>query len=388
MENQRRQKEREIEMTKKMLAETAEKQRQTFAYLRILDHQIQMRQELLGTYQNELHLISKHIDANSDIVAALEHDLASLKKEYAQLLYFMYKTKGHSNMVSFIFSAGSFNEAYKRLKFIQFYSDFRQKQFDLMIRTEASLGYKISELHDRQRQKEALINQMAAQKNQLEVDKSEQNQVADKLKGQEQDLRKQLKEKQRIAERLDRAVRDQIAKEIAAANSRRTHNRRRRNNDNDKSDSKNSATPETMKLSGEFSSNKSRLPWPVESGFVSGHFGVHEHPTIKNVMVDNKGVKIRTSPGAHARAIFGGEVAAVLELSGSGISVLVKHGEYFTIYSNLRSVSAGIVKGTKISPKEDLGVVGKNLDSGETELDFQLWQGYERLNPESWIAPR
>jgi septal ring factor EnvC (AmiA/AmiB activator) len=392
LERQRKQKERDIAQTKKRLAETNEKQKKTLAYLNDLTSLIKQREELIGTLQNQLHIINVRIDQESDIVSSLEHDLDTLKKEYARLLYFMYKNNSANNMLSFVFASSSFNEAIKRIKFIEFYTDYRKKQMALIVSTKKSIVEKLTSLQEEEKAKEEVLATLNEQKKSLENDKQEQARLMQNLKGQEKDLRKQLKEQQRIANRLDQAIRNIIARELAAANRKvktkapKIPGQNNNTNTRRNSPSGEQLTPENAKLSAEFSSNRSRLPWPVDRGAISEHFGLHEHPSIANVTVNNSGVKIKTPANTKARCIFDGVVASVVKIPGAKKAVIIRHGGYFTVYSNLDDVY--VHAGEKVHTKQDIGVVGTNTINGETEMELQIWQGGQKLNPENWILRR
>jgi septal ring factor EnvC (AmiA/AmiB activator) len=379
LEKQRKMKEVQIALTKKLLAETGEKQKKTFEYLNILQQQIKAREELIGTLQNEVHVLDMGISRESDVVMALESDLASLKKEYAQLVYVMYKNRNAYSMLSFVFASTSFNDLVKRVKLIQFYSSYRAKQMDLIVRTENSLGAKIADLQSTMNAKEIVMGNLGDQKQNLEEDKTEQDQLAQELQGQEQKLMKQLKENERAAAKLDKAIHDIIAKEMAA-------NTKKSPSGKTVSSGKREdygLTPEATKLSNEFASNKSRLPWPVERGYIAEGFGQHEHPRLKGVMINNNGVKIRTTKDATARAIFQGEVRAVVKIGQGNYSVILAHGRYFTVYSNLSDVV--VHQGEKISTRDALGTVAEDPEDGNTELELQIWQTYDKLDPQGWL---
>ena len=381
LERQRKQKEKEIKLTQKLLKETQTKHKQTLAYLKTLNKQIRTREELIGTLQNEVHVLNRSIQQDNSIVNSLRFDLKAMREEYGRILYFTYKNRSSLDMLSFLLSASSFNEAVKRLRFIRYYSEYRQKQVEIIERTEKSLQAKIDDLKVQYAQKDEALQTMNVEKRSLDQDKQEKNQLAKKLKGDESKLRKQLKDKQKVAAKLDKAIRDIIAKEIAAENKKA----------GSKVDSKGEVkktgeikmTPEMEKLSNEFASNRSKLPWPVEKGFISEKFGSHEHPTLDHVTVNNNGIKIRTNSGSGARCIFAGEVRNIIRIPGANISVIVKHGAYYSVYSNLASVS--VKPGDKVTTKQMLGTVAENTMNGETELELQIWKGSTKLDPEGWL---
>jgi septal ring factor EnvC (AmiA/AmiB activator) len=376
LEKQRKQKQKEIELTKKLLANTREKRGQTLEYLGVLKMQIRSREELIGTLQNEIHLLSMQIDRESDVVMALESDVDALKHEYARLLYYMYKNHSSYNLLSFIFASGSFNQAFMRLKFIRFYTGYRNRQITLIKKTEEFLNSKVTTLTLQQNEKKQALLDLDEQKKSLEEDKVAQGKLATKLKGEEDKLRKQLKNQQRIADKLDKAIRDIIEKEIRE--SRKTK----------PSSTKPELTlaPDALKLSNDFASNRTRLPWPVDKGVISEHFGRHPHPTLEHVEVVNNGIRIRTLKGANVKAIFAGEVTAIVNIPGANASIIIRHGNYLTVYSNLDNVTVTV--GEKIKTGQSLGLVAESTITGEPELGLQIWQGDQKMNPEAWIAPK
>lgn len=377
LEKQRKKKEQEIALTKKLLAETNVKQRKTLDYLNVLNKQIKSRQELIGTLQNELHLIEIEIAREDDIVNALHNDLEALKSEYAKLMYFTYKNRNSNTLLSFIFSSNSFNEAIKRFKFIQFYTSYRNNQIILIKRVSESLKSKIQNLQSAQIEKTLVLESLNNQKIKLEGDQNEMQKVAQDLKGEQSQLLKELREQQRIASRLDKAIQDIIAREV-------------KNKTTTSSSGKNEElmlTPEAQKLGQEFAGNRTKLPWPVERGYISEKFGSHDHPTIPNVKINCNGVRIRTTKGAQARSIFSGTVAGVVKIAGT-YAVLINHGLYYTVYNNLSEVY--VRKDEKVKAKDAIGLVAENLDNGQTEIELEIWQvnagkSTEKLNPEQWL---
>jgi murein hydrolase activator len=227
----------------------------------------------------------------------------------------------------------------------------------------------------------SLLSKENQEKMGLLTDKEEQTQLYDKLKNKEKDLRKQLKEKERIANELNKAIERLINSEIAKVNKENTK----------VATPNNKAvvlgpTPETLKLSMDFMNNKQKLPWPVEKGFISETYGKHEYATLEGVYVYNNGVNIRTNKDASARAVFNGEVRNIINIPGSNYTVLVKHGEYFTVYSNLESVSVKV--GDKVKTKQSLGQIFFNEKSGIAELHLEIWKNFDKLDPAQWLFPK
>jgi murein hydrolase activator len=381
LERKRKQKDQEIQYTKKLIQETTQKQKESIQYLDVLDNQIKNRETLINTIGKEIRYLNELIQENTENIKALSKDLENLKKEYASMVVFAYKNRNTYNKIGFIFSAESFNQSFKRLKLIQNYSDYRKRQMDLIMRTKNAIETKTRQLNRQRVEKMSLLSKENQEKMGLLTDKEEQTQLYDKLKNKEKDLRKQLKEKERIANELNKAIERLINSEIAKVNKENTK----------VATPNNKAvvlgpTPEAMKLSMDFMNNKQKLPWPVEKGFISETYGKHEYATLEGVYVYNNGVNIRTNKEASARAVFNGEVRNIINIPGSNYTVLVKHGEYFTVYSNLESVSVKV--GDKVKTKQSLGQIFFNEKSGIAELHLEIWKNFEKLDPAQWLFPK
>ena len=377
LERKRKQKEQEIQYTKQLIQETDLKQKESLQYLDVLDNQIKNRETLINTIGKEVKYLNELIEENKETIQSLSKDLENLKREYASMVVFAYKNRNTYNKIGFIFSTESFNQSFKRLKLIQNYSDYRKRQMDLIIKTKYIIETKTLELNRQSLEKMGLLSKDTQEKMGLLNDKEEQTQVFDKLKKNERDLRKQLKEKERIASELNRALERIIKSEIEKGSRVKT----KVNNVIVLG-----STPETTKLSMDFMNNKQKLPWPVEKGFISETFGKHEYATLEGCYRINDGVNIRTNKDAVARAIFNGEVINIINIPGANYTVLVKHGEYYTVYSNLDIVNVKV--GEKVKTKQALGVVSFNDKSGIAELKLQIWKNFDKLDPAQWLFPK
>jgi septal ring factor EnvC (AmiA/AmiB activator) len=275
----------------------------------------------------------------------------------------------------FVFSAQNFNEAYKRLKYLQQYTSYRRRQADLISKTKQSIANELSDLEMKKKAKRRLLDAKQYEHHKLTGEKQQQEQVVVELKKKEQDLLKELKRKQRTAQKLQRAIEEIIKEEIRKA--REAASRA------GKKTSGFPMTPEAQKLSNSFSANKGKLPWPVEQGVITGKFGTHPHPVLTQVTVKNNGIDISTSEGAVARSVFEGEVSRVIIIPGEGKSVLIRHGEYLTVYSYLSAVY--VKAGDKVTTKQPLGLLVSDKANAKTEIHFELWKGMDKLNPEYWV---
>jgi len=256
---------------------------------------------------------------------------------------------------------------------------------DLIIKTKNTIETKTLELNRQRLEKMALLSKENQEKLGLLGDKEEQTKVFDKLKKKEKDLRKQLKEKEKIAFELNKALEKLIKAEIEKAN-KATTKTNKENAKVSKSTPVLGPTPEALRLSQDFMNNKQKLPWPVEKGFISETFGKHEYASLEGVYVYNNGVNIRTNKDAVARSVFNGEVTNIVNIPGSYYTVLIKHGEYFTVYSNLEEVNVKV--GDKVKTKQSLGVVYFNDKNGIAELHLEIWKLFEKLDPAQWLFPK
>lgn len=369
----RQEKQEEIAFTKKLLKKTSKKQRQTVEYLKVLNRQIENRSSLIQTIQKQVSALDSTIQTNESVIQSLEEDLASLKEEYAKMVQFAYKTRNRYQRLSFIFSAEDFNTAYKRLRFLSYYSDFRKEQLNLIKETRQSLQKRVENLESRKAQKRELLGEKKAEKRELKEDLKAKQQLVNKLKSKKAELKRDLRRKRERARELATAIEESIKRERKKSTSK----------------AKSEAYPNTPSAeleSKRFKQNKANLPWPVEQGFISSKFGKHEHPTLDGVQVKNNGIHITTADKAKAKAVFQGQVRRIVEQRGSGFGVIIQHGKYYTVYSNLRETA--VKPGESVKSNQVIGTVRTNSQTGNAELHFQVWRSYEKLNPEKWLASK
>jgi septal ring factor EnvC (AmiA/AmiB activator) len=275
----------------------------------------------------------------------------------------------------FMFSSKDFNQAYKRLKYLQQYSSYRKRQADLIIKTKAEIDAKINKLESIRTEKQVLLNSLDNEKRNFSKEKMQQEGVLTDLKKKEKDLKKDLIRKERTAEKFQRAIEEIIREEIRKAREEAAKA--------GKSSAGFPMTPEAQALSNIFSANKSKLPWPVAQGVITGEYGTHPHPVLKQIQVKNNGVDISTNAGSMARAIFEGTVSKVIIIPGEGKSVLIRHGEYLSVYSYMSEVF--VKAGDKVTTKQELGLLVSENSNTKTEIHFELWKGMSTLNPAYWL---
>ena len=365
----------EIQYTSELLEKTKKSQTTSMDELVKLNKKIEARQEVIATISQEIGLLDRKIEKNKTAIAALESDLSELKEEYAKMLYYTYKNKSSYNRLMFLFSSKDFNQAYKRLKYMQQYSAYRKRQAELIIKTKAEIDNKIQRLEAIRQEKQVLLYSLDNEKKNFTKEKVQQETVLTDLQKKEVDLKKDLKRKERTAEKLQRAIEEIIREEIRKAREAAAKA--------GKSSEGFPMTPEAQALSRTFSANKSKLPWPVSSGVITGDYGTHPHPVLKQIQVKNNGIDISTNAGSMARAIFDGEVSKVILIPGEGKSVLVRHGEYLSVYSYMSEVF--VKAGDKITTKQDLGLLVSENNNSKTTMHFELWKGMSTLNPAYWL---
>ena len=379
LEQEKKKIEEEIQYTNQLLDQTRQNKQNSLNEVVILNKKISQREQLIGTINKEVLLVEDQLVQAQDSINLLEKDLQALKDEYAKMIYYSYKNKNLYDRLIFIFSAEDMNQAYQRLKYFEFYNEYRKKQALLIQLKQKRLELKMEDLAAIRDQKNALISSEERQRQQLTQEREEKNKSVKTLSKKEKELQKTLKEKEAAAKKLQQAIQDIIAEEIRLANERAN----KAGGVSVKSGLF-ALTPEEKIISDNFQSNQGKLPWPVEKGIISSTYGEHPHPVLKNVKTRNNGIDIITEGGAEARAVFNGVVTRVMNVPNNNNVVIIRHGEFLTVYSNLDQVYVKI--GEKVTTKQKIGTVFTNKTDSKTELHFELWQSKTLLDPEPWLA--
>lgn len=382
LEQERKNKEKEIALTKRLLNQTQKEKKKSLNQLRLLNKQIGMREALIQTVNQELEGIDIQIFSKREDVDDILKNLEIRKQEYAEMVYLAYKSKRVFDPLTFVLSASSFHQAARRIEFLRSLSASRTVQMDLIRQSQQKLEAELAQLETIRLEKSALLNKKEEEKTELETDKNEENALVGTLKKKEKELRKDLAAKEKAARKLNDAINRIIKEELERAR-KEEEERRKRENKGKKKTTELAMTPEAAALSANFNANMGKLPWPVETGFVIRSFGEHRHPTLPNVKTVNNGIDIVTSDGSNARAVFQGEVRAIFNVPGMQNAVMINHGEFFTVYTHLETVT--VKKGDKVSTKQTLGKVYKDPDDGKSIVHFELWKGNAKQDPETWI---
>jgi septal ring factor EnvC (AmiA/AmiB activator) len=350
-----------------------------------LQRQIERREKLIQSIENEITVSEKGIERNAAVIAALNRDVGKMKVEYARTVRSAFRRKTLSNPLLYILSADNLNQAFRRWLFLRKYDNFRRKQAEAITQTREILSKKITSLEDTRREKETLLMSLRGQKTILTTEMADKSDLLLSLNQDEQRLQADLKKKQAAHEALNRAIEKVIQDEI----NKRTAEARRTNPSQAKNAPAN-APPTTAEVEDNvsvgFRNKQGQLPWPVDNGFISRAYGRQKHPTLKNIEITNNGVDIRTDDGAAVRAVYEGKVAGVQFIPGHDYTVILQHGNYYTVYSNLSETN--VVKGDQVRNRQTLGRVSTNNVTGASELHFELWHQKERQNPAGWLQNR
>ena len=373
--------EEDIQYTNKLLSKTEKNKKTTLSQLNLIKRQIKSREQLIATINSEVEYLKNKIAANEDEIENLNNELDDLKDEYAKMIYHANKIKSRQHKLMFIFSSESFDQAYRRLRYLRQYNDFRREQAEKIQEKKENINDKIAQLKIDTKRKINLLASKEQERQKLKNEKLEEKEVVQKLKSKESQLRNELQQKQQQARKLEKKIESIIAAEMAKSTEKPKE-------ETESSEFK--LTPEQVALSEDFTSNKGKLPWPTKRGKISSTFGTHAHKKLEGIQEVNNGITISTSPDSKAIAVYGGNVTKVISIRNKK-AVLVRHGGYFTLYDNLSDVQ--VSPGEKVATGDIMGTVKTDNSSGETEINFQIWKAKskgqpEKLNPENWILSR
>ena len=393
LQKDKKQLEKDIQYTNKLLNETKRNKQISLSQLMILNNKISMREELITSISSEINGLDDQIVKNTVTVQYLNRELSKLKKEYAKMIFQAFRNRSRISNLMFVLAAKNINQAFRRVRYLQQYAEYRKRQAFLILNTQRLLNGQISQLEYRKNNKTLLLHEKEVEKSNLGQEKDEQSKTLKNLKDREKDLKKTLKEKQNAANKLNKAIETIIANEIRKSKSANTKNNTSvsKNNKNNNAKTKPvpsvyDLTPAEQTLSNNFESNMGKLPWPSEKGVVTSTFGKHPHPVLEGITINNNGIDIGTNRGATARVVFDGKVTGVVSLPSSGKAVIVRHGDYLPVYSNLSEVF--VKMNDVVKTKQTLGVIVTDDEDAKTELHFEVWKGKSLMNPISWLSKK
>ena len=376
---------KQIKATSSLIAAGEKEQKNTQRQLELLQAQIQQRQELISTMNSEVFRVDKEIAENEDLVSSMERDLVKLKDEYARMVQYAYVNRSSYDRLSYIFAAESFQQAFRRSRYLEQLAEQRRQQAALIRDTQVSLTGKVSELKGRRTEKVSLLNEQLQEKKKLSTDRNSQESTLESLRKEENKLRetmrKQEKKRTDLAAQIRKAIEAEVRKSSKPA---KTGTGSKPAKAGGKLELE--MTPEARDLNADFEKNKGRLPWPVAKGTITSTFGKQPHPVLKGIIIENNGIDISCEKGASVRAMFRGEVSSVIVIPGAGKAVVVSHGAYRSVYSNLREVTVN--KGQKVDTKANVGVVMTDEDGSTAHVEIWKITGEGdliKVDPAAWI---
>lgn len=372
--------------------------------LAALTGQIEERKRYILMINKDVEAIELELSSLGKQLTRLKSDLKDKKKKYEASVQYLYKNRSVEEKLMFIFSAKSLEQTYRRLRYVREYATYQRLQGEEILKKQEQVNQKQQELQQVKAAKEGLLKEREEEKGKLEEQEKEKKTLVANLQKKQRGLQNELSKKRREANQLNARIDRLIAEEIEKARKRAAEEARReaaaRKKENEKADktttttttSKPKSTPlETYsmskadrELSGSFVNNRGKLPMPITGAYIiTSRYGQYTVEGLRNVKLDNKGIDIQGKPGAQARAIFDGKVAAVFQLNGL-VNILVRHGNYISVYCNLSSAS--VKQGDTVTTKQTLGqIFSDGSDNGRTVLHFQLRKEKEKLNPEPWL---
>ena len=355
----------EIEQTNKMLKQTKKDETATMNKLQLLGENIKNQKKLIRTLDNEITALNLEMNALTNTRDSLQTVLERHKADYAKMVRQSHYARMQQSPLLFLLSSDNFQQLARRARYLQEFAHYRQKQVRRIETTQAEIDTQNELLQANKDDKQKALSTRKREQENLKRDERKQQSMLNQLKTKEKDLSKQIQQKQKKVNELNKKIDDMVRKQAEKA-------------------SKTTLTKEQQLIAGGFEANKGRLPWPVEKGMISGHFGKQQHPVYAQVTIDNKGIYLQTVAGAKARAVYKGEVTSCFMVGGT-YAVIVQHGNYRTVYSNLSKLN--VKQGDKVETKQAIGTIFTDAEQDQkTELYFQIYQDRNILNPELWIA--
>ena len=383
LEKQKQENLKKIQEAEKILDQTKNKKEATLGQLSALNNQIQASQDLILTINKEISILDNEISELGSITSALQRDLNKLKAEYADMVYESYKASKGFNKLTFLFSSSTFNQLFRRLNWLEQYSDARRMQVEQITKVRESLESQQARVKAKRQEQKGLLDQQLTQSQKLLALQKEQNRVVEQLGQQESKIQKDIADRKNTLKQLDALIAKLVREEIEKARAEAEAAARKNNT---RATAKASAegtvpmTPEATAISTSFEGTRTKLLWPVTSGFISTKFG--EHQVYKQVKLESSGVEIQTKENEAVRAVFDGQVRRVFFMPGMNNVVMIQHGQYFTVYARLKDVKVQPLQ--NIKAKEVLGTVYTSTD-GVSELHFEIWKNNQKLDPEQWL---
>lgn len=365
LENEKRENMRKIVEAEKILSETESQKKITIGQLSAINQQIKARESLIQSLNEEVSLLDSEITDLTIVIKSLQSDLKNLKDEYAAMIYSSYKVNQGFSLLTFLFSSQTFNQLFMRLKYLEQYAEVRKIQAEQIEEVTKELDKQKKVVSSKLDEQKKLLNQQIQENRKLGDLKNLKSSVVKGLSNKEKDLRSEMTERKKAIDRLDRLIAEIIAKEIERSKTMSA-----------------AATEDGANLTLAFEQKKNQMIWPVNPGFISQPFGKQPHPVLKGIVVDNTGIDIQTNGGTAVKSVFDGEVTVKAFVPGYNNVVIIRHGNYYTVYSKLKEVD--VKKGQIVKTADVIGKVMTNAE-GISEVHFEIYKDKQRMDPEKWL---
>ena len=353
----------QLEETNKMLKQTKKDETATENKLNLLNNDIQTRKKLINSIQGEINTLNGEMGTLRKKRSALQEELEQAKADYARLVRETHYTDIQQSPLLFLLSSKSFQQLVRRMQYMQQFTNYRKEQVKHITSIQADIDIQNHLLSERKQSRSTALQSQKREQEKLTADQRKQKNMLSSLKKQEKELAAKQKQQQKKVDELNKKIEELIAKQVRTTTT---------------------LTKEQQLIAGGFEANQGRLPWPVEKGYISGHFGKHQHPIHEHVTVNNKGIYLQTVSGAQARAIYEGEVTWCAQMNGT-FAVIIQHGNYRSVYSQLKSIK--VKQGDKVTAKQSIGEIFTDVaEDNKTELYFQIYKDRTILNPSLWLA--
>lgn len=395
--------EKKLSTTKSLLDKVKKGTQSSLNELKLIENQVKNRELLVRNFDNQIRSAELTISSKDNQIKELQKRLVRLKEQYKKLLIYAYKHRNKSAKMMYIFSSSNYFEAVKRTSYLKRLSEIQQKQFKVILQSEKTIHKEIKTIREEKEHKKILLQEKIIEKQQIEKDKSAKQLALEKLRKDESSLMAEVKEQERQKAELKRRIKLAIEKEIAEAEAKARKEAEKKaslasknTSTATKTTSTSTAakevtftdTKENIALGKSFESNRGKLPWPVAKGSITEGYGKNAHPTLPNVFTNNNGIDIGAPKNSQVRAVFDGEVTSVLNIPGAGKVIIIKHGAYRTVYSNLQEAYVSV--GDKVSSKQAIGSLladdEGNLSTSHFEIHQVVEGNVQRINPTLWLA--
>jgi len=359
----------DIELTRQLIEKAEQERLSSVKQVRLIDQGINTRMKIIKSIESEIYILDNDIKDIEERIVELTNREERYRNEYATIIYFAYKNHTEYEKLMYLLASENISQAYQRYKYLRYLTDYRKRVVSEIVSLIEQLKSQREELNNLRNEKLKLLEQKENESNRLNREKNQRTSIIRNLQKEEERLRKQMKEKERIRDKLEGEIRKIIEEEARKMNAKDLYA---------------SLTPEQRLVSAEFVKNKGKLPWPVDRGIVTVPFGNADYPGLKGTRINSNGIDISGLPGSQARAVFDGEVTRVFAILGANYTVLIRHGDFLTVYQNL--VNVRVKSGDKVKTKQVIGDIFTETKEDIATVHFEIWQEKNILNPEIWLS--